>query len=655
MRQRALYVSVFALAVGLVAAAARPARAQAGGRDDVPQIQPRFTRVFSSDTVRVMYPQVSPDGRWMVYTDRTGAEATAGLRLLSVEGGAPIVLTSGSYDVAPNWFPTSDRIAFHSGAVDGVMTIAIEPNTGAPQGPAKRITLEPATQPNLVSPDGRWIAYRIWANEGAEQGMALRIVPARGGNARTIMRLPRKPQIGFWSSDSRYVYFTWSDPDGAPAKLWRVAIDGGAPEVVEHVPLDDSGPVERYRLARQGPTASAGDLVLEIQTWDERPVARVTLPQNMRIRQLTRDGRHLVAVVQNTVQPLRVLPVAGGSMRQLGDGRSHEMPIGWTPDSRRIIYRTRLDGRVALMAVPVDGGAASEFAFVPDLEASGAQTPVVLSESARYLAFLGPETRGSKTLKIARVSDGQVRQVADSVIGLPQYHVAFAGGLASSGDEFLYSQARNGRTELRAASFEGHSRLIRSFPQDFGTRTAVGVSGNRVAWVEASGDSVAILIADGPDAPARRLALVDGLFDDLVFSPDGRWLGASFYQNRETTEQMVHSFKILVIPLTPDGKVAAAPRRIDTQIGVGWGIRWLPDSRALTIFAQTLPDYGTDVWLFPIRNGGEPVAITRDETSDFWLYQLSPDGRYIAYPGEIPRGSSIWMVDLGDALTSGGR
>lgn len=48
-------------------------------------------------------------------------------------------------------------------------------------------------------------------------------------------------------------------------------------------------------------------------------------------------------------------------------------------------------------------------------------------------------------------------------------------------------------------------------------------------------------------------------------------------------------------------------------------------------------------------------AITRDETTEFWEYQLSPDGRYIAYPGEISRGSSLWLVDLGDALASGGK
>ena len=37
---------------------------------------------------------------------------------------------------------------------------------------------------------------------------------------------------------------------------------------------------------------------------------------------------------------------------------------------------------------------------------------------------------------------------------------------------------------------------------------------------------------------------------------------------------------------------------------------------------------------------------TRDDPSVMWDYSLSPDGRYVAYPAEIQRGSSIWRIDL---------
>lgn len=622
-------------------------------QEGVPQIKPRYTQVFASDTVNIISPRVSPDGRWIVYSHATSAESTAGLRLISVEGGEPIELTSGKWDVWTDWFPTSDRIVFHSNSVDGLMTMAVDPETGAARGPAKRLTLEQALSPSPVSPDGQWIAYRVWANEGAEQGMALKIIPARGGNARTVVRLPRKPQLAFWSKDGRYLYFRWSDTPGGPAKLWRIAIEGGDPEVLEVVPTGSSGPALPNRLAREGPTAVGGDLVYEIQTWDERPLAHVALPRDMQLRGVTSDGRYLLAVIRNSVSPLRVLPVAGGAMRQLGDARADDTPIGWTPDGERVIYQTRLDGRVATMAVPVEGGAAEEYAIIPDLHRNTYRTPVIVSESGRYIAFTSSEDSGSKTLKIARVSDGEVRQVTDSDASLGLKGLVAPGGLPTVGDEFLYMDKRGERNELRITSFDGPSRLIRSFPEDLRTRPVWGVFGERVTWVEPAGDSVAVLIADGPDAPARRLCVVAGLFDDLVWSPDGRWLAASFYERG--SEKGEGGFKILLIPMTVDGQAASAPRYIDTQIGVGWGIRWLPDSQALTIFAQTLPNYGTDVWLFSIREGEQPVAITRDENSEFWYYQLSPDGRYIAYQGEIQRGSSLWMIDLGDALASSTR
>ena len=62
----------------------------------------------------------------------------------------------------------------------------------------------------------------------------------------------------------------------------------------------------------------------------------------------------------------------------------------------------------------------------------------------------------------------------------------------------------------------------------------------------------------------------------------------------------------------------------------------------------------THVFLVSLRDAEPPVCITRDDPSIRWGYSLSPDGRYVAYAAEIPRGSSIWRVDLGDVLTGSG-
>ncbi len=645
--------SVGVLLLGLAMVVGVPGlQAQTKPSGSIPEIEARYTRVFGSDTIQIMMPQLSPDGRWIVYSSYEGGEKTNGIWLISVDGGDPIQLTSGTWDVGAVWFPTSDRIAFKSNQVDGVMTLSIDPATGRAAGPAQRITLESAMYP-FVSPDGEWIAYQVWAGEGTELGMALRVIPARGGSARTLIRLPGRFFLRSWSLDSKYIYFAWRGPEtpGPSAELMRVSIDGTVPEKVVGETTGESGPAHPYLIYKGNSADASGDPLHVISTLDLHPLARVSLPRNVgdlsHATRITPDGQRIVAVVSNVVAPLRVLPVAGGAARQLGDARTTEVPIGWTPDGQRVIFQTEVDGRVAMLAAPVDDGAAEEYAVIPQLHMGSYKRPVLLSEDGRYLAF-NKRAPGSElpTFVIARVSDGELHEVSESLVNIRLFGCAGPGGLPTVGDEFLYLETHGDTVDLRAASFDRPSRLLRSFPR-IAARRNVGVFENRVVWVENSGDSTAVLIAEGPDGQPRQLALVDAMFEDLVWSPDGRWIAGGAYVSGPDGK-----FKIMLIEITEDGELASPPRYLDTQIGVGWGIRWLPDSQALTVFAQTLPSWRTDVWLFSLREGEPPVALTRDETSSFWQYTLSSDGKYIAYPAEVPRGSSLWLVDLGDALAT---
>jgi Tol biopolymer transport system component len=104
--------------------------------------------------------------------------------------------------------------------------------------------------------------------------------------------------------------------------------------------------------------------------------------------------------------------------------------------------------------------------------------------------------------------------------------------------------------------------------------------------------------------------------------------------------------------VTPDGEVSSPARLIDTPIiWAAWALNWLPDGSAVTLTGQSPPSGRFDVWLVPVQNGGRPVALTRDDPSDIGYNVLSPDGRYVAYRTWVERGSSLWLADLGDALT----
>lgn len=647
-RARTPRVALLLLAAGL-AVGMPTAEAQTQASDEIPQVEARYARVFGSDTVEVMMARLSPDGRWIAYSSYKGGETTAGLWMVSTDGGDPIQLTDGTWDIQVDWFPTSDRIVFRSGEEGIVMTLPIDPANGQPSGPVQRITLESAASP-MVSPDGEWISYRRFEGEGTELQMALKVIPARGGSARTLVQLPGRPYFRSWSLDSGHLVYTWRGPEteGPWPDLWLISVGGGESTRVTGDPVEQLALARPYAVYKGNATNDAGDPLYVVSSLDQASRFQVSLPRNVQelshATRVTPDGKRVVAVVSNTVSPLRVLPVAGGTARQLGDARTNDMPVGWTPDGEHVVFTTQLDGRVAVMAAAVDEDAAAELAVIPGLRMGAYRRPVLLSEDGHYLAFVKPVLdRDISELVIARTTDGELRTASESLTDFGYFGLSGPGGLPTTGDEFLYLEKHGDTVEFRAASFDRPSRLLRTFSQIVGRRVA-GVFGDRVVWTEQSGDSTAIYIAEGPDGQPRQLAMVNASFEGLVWSPDGRWIaGGGYLADQEETR-----VSIFLMGFNEDGEVTSGPRFLDTQIGVGWGIRWLPNSQSFTIFAQSLPSWGTDVWLFSLREGESPIAITRDETAEFWYYSLSPDGRYIAYPGAVPRGSSIWIADLGD-------
>ena len=226
----------------------------------------------------------------------------------------------------------------------------------------------------------------------------------------------------------------------------------------------------------------------------------------------------------------------------------------------------------------------------------------------------------------------------------------------TAGNDFLYLEHKGEQVELRATSPAGTSRLLRSFPAS-ARRGPRGVHGDWVAWgiLEAGstgsgqGPRSRIIAAKGPDGTPKELAVIEGGsgFDDIVWSADGRWIAATAYLGRGDEAEV----KIAVVGVTPAGDVSVPVRLIEAPIvPAAWGLRWLPDGSAVTVYAQSRPDWTFHLWLVPLQNGARPVQLSRDENDQILTNVLSPDGRYIAYQVQVERGSSLWLADFGNAL-----
>lgn len=637
-----LLFAALALAV-LTSVVSRSLRAQAAqGQGTAAQPQPKFTRIYASDSMSMIQPALSPDGRWLLFGTYDAQKGN--LWVVPVSGGAPVQLTTGThFDGNATWFPSGDRIAFRSNRPSPpgemrsyVMTIPFDPRTGRSAGPPQQVSLEESAAP-AISPDGRWIVFRP-----ARRG-DLMVVPSAGGTARTVVRVDgRVTGRQEWSPDGREIYFTAELSGSTGFHVMRVSADSGQANLLWSPNSATRLPVALNTTARRVATQFfpqlPGGPSVDVSTFDGRHVARVPLHRNMMVSSFTVDGQSMLAGMSNVVAPIRVVPVAGGPARTLTNAREYDWPTTWSADATRIAVGTRANGHWTLLDLPVDGRSGVEVSLPPEAGASAN-----LTRDRKHLFYVVTDSvTDRKSLRVRLLSDGRTREIAPDLFVDRSMPIVGPGGFSYGGVEALYFGRRGDRLELRSCAPEGEPRLLRSFPASFvADRNGFGVHGERIAWVEEAGDSSVLLMAEGQNGAPRRAAVVRGRLSAPVWSPDGRWIAA----NHSTSGTSPH-YSVWVVGVAPAGQPSAPPRLVETGIRYGGDLAWLPDSRAVTVLGNSGQGDDADVWLISFREGDQPVNLTRDDPSTMWDYSLSPDGRYVAYSPVILRGSSIWRIDL---------
>jgi dipeptidyl aminopeptidase/acylaminoacyl peptidase len=365
----------------------------------------------------------------------------------------------------------------------------------------------------------------------------------------------------------------------------------------------------------------------------------------------SKDGRTLLATRRESVSPLRVLSLADGEPHTVNGSDSD--PLGWTPDSNGLLFTTSLDGRRAVLRTSVSGGAMAEVRFperpagfeVTDLRRA-VPSNLVLSGDGRSLLYAVPgPAPDTTTLMVLDMEAGRSRVLTERhpIAGaFMSGRVQGPGGSVNrDSDEFFFWEKEGEALVLKAADPMGETRVLRQF-DDPENSVSIAVFENRLAFLEHADGEASILLADAGGGESRRILTVDGFLDMLVWSPDGRWLAGTHWPKDGT------GAKTMLLRVSEDGEVDGEPRFPGPDAGSWWGHQWLPDSSG---FLAT----GThgDVWLMPVDPLVEPVSVTDEEVGEISSFLLSPDGRTIAYAPYLSQGSSIWLLDLGDALVGG--
>jgi Tol biopolymer transport system component len=606
---------------------------------EVPKIEVAYTQILSADSLTIGQAALSPDGRWVVFTDNA-TEEESHLWMVSSEGGGPFPITSGpAYDDGPVWFPPGNRIAYRSG--DRIVSLAIDRATGKPVGNPKRVTLESSNAYFDISPDGKWIAY---TPRDENRQRVIRVVPSNGGIARTVAE--ESTNRPTWAPDGKSIYYRTSRLDSPLHILMKIRVEGGvraegatpdtvliSSQFVMHIPS-----TVFLALGRSGVETG-----LDLAALDGRRLAWLELEDGMNPRVLSKDARWLLATRGERASPLRVLPVAGGTAITLQQTDSRA--LAWTPDGDRVLLETNLDGEKLLFLAAVSGGTMTQVRFPEEPADFGRpavdfplehQPDPVLSADGRHLLYAVAGTApDTAILMILDLESGRA-SVLTTRYPTPRWDMS--ARVSGAGDEFFYWEKEEGALVLKAANPLGGSRVLRAF-DDPNETVSVSVFQDRLAYVENVDGRASIILAEVGSEQSRRILTVDGFLDVLAWSPDGHWLAATHWPGDGS------GAKPMLVEVSASGEVEGEPRLVGPGAWSWWGHQWLPDSSGfLTAGTQG------DVWLIPVDPAAEPVALTEQEEGEIFNFVLSPDGRQIACAPHIPQGSSLWLIDLGDAL-----
>ena len=196
-------------------------------------------RLSLEDLGQTMWPRISPDGRYIVFSSNKGGSWH--LWSTDIDGSNPQQLTHNASEIYSDtsFSPDGKWIVFWNieQNVSGIWKIAID--GGDPILVKKGNVADP-----VVSPDGSKIAYLYW-DEKAVASRGVAIMGFEGGPPTRIFDIPAGGVA--WTPDGRSLLYT--KKENGVFNLWIQPLASGASRQITHF---DIGSVNGYDLSRDG-------------------------------------------------------------------------------------------------------------------------------------------------------------------------------------------------------------------------------------------------------------------------------------------------------------------------------------------------------------------------------------------------------------------
>jgi Tol biopolymer transport system component/DNA-binding winged helix-turn-helix (wHTH) protein len=435
----------------------------------------------------------SPDGKWLVVSDKASAEEPFSLFLLSPATGEKRRLTSPPPtvigDCSPAFAPDGKTVAFvrvNSAVVAEVNLISVD------GGEPKRLTF-----------DGAGVSNLTWAMEGRE--------------------------------------IVFSTRHAGQSRLFKIPVQGGSPHWVAASGTDAQYPT----FSRQG------NRLAWTQTTNDADIFRVALTPD---GDVTKPSSSVISSTAVDVSPRyspdgkRIVFVSNrsGSVEIWLSGNDGLNPIrltdfrgplvgspNWSPDGRQIVFDSRPEGNADIYAINSEGGQ-------PRRLTTESAEDIVPSWS-RDGSWIYFASNRSGRLQIWKVASG----------GGEPIQVTHNGGFdpveSPDGQWLYFAQDRGSSSIWRVPVAGGKESPVFDFEQKKYSRLWVADS-KGIYFAVAESPHSAIKFYSFSDGGVRTVAALDGSLSinnsGLTISPDGRWLLLPLTAARQGSDlMMIENFR----------------------------------------------------------------------------------------------------------------